>query len=79
MVDPVPPQEARRKQLVWDSLTGFIGFFAFLSVVQAILNLLQPEPQLWPAVLALVTVIATVALWKAGKKRYRSTPENPRR
>ncbi|MCQ9343127.1 hypothetical protein [Corynebacterium kozikiae] len=53
--------------MVKDAILGFVAFFAFMSVVQATMNLLQPEPALWPALLALVLVIATVALWRAWK------------
>lgn len=50
-----------------DSITGFLGFFAALSVIQAIINLVQPEPKVWPAALALILVIATVTAWRAGR------------
>ncbi|AEG81088.1 MULTISPECIES: hypothetical protein [Corynebacterium] len=58
------PQETRKK-LVRDSILGFVGFFAFLALVQAVVNLFQPQPSLWPAFLALILVIATIALWRA--------------
>lgn len=57
----------QREELVKDAVLGFVAFFAFMSVIQAILNLLQPEPALWPALLALVLVVTTVALWRAWK------------
>ncbi|WP_373456398.1 hypothetical protein [Corynebacterium sp. 70RC1] len=63
---PSGPQQ-QRESLVKDAILGFVAFFAFMSVVQATMNLLQPEPALWPALLALVLVIATVALWRAWK------------
>jgi len=61
------PGEQQRKKLMWDTLVGFVGFFAFLSVIQAVLNLLSPEPAVWPAVLALVLVIAAVTVWRIGR------------
>ena len=54
---------------MWDTLVGFVGFFAFLSVIQAVVNLLSPEPAVWPAVLALVLVIAAVTVWRVGRSR----------
>ncbi len=51
-----------------DSFTGFLGFFAFLSVIQAVINVVQPEPKVWPAVLALILVTATVVMWRAGRR-----------
>lgn len=58
-----------RSELLWDTLIGFLGFFAFLSVVQAVFNVLSPEPKIWPAVLALVLVVTTVAVWRAKRAR----------
>lgn len=54
-----------------DSITGFLGFFAALSVIQAIINVVQPEPKVWPAALALILVIATVTAWRAGRSGRR--------
>lgn len=71
MSEPTSPRggnrRPQREDLVKDAVLGFVAFFAFMAVVQAILNLLQPEPALWPALLALVLVITTVALWRAWK------------
>ena len=63
------PGEQQRKKLMWDTLVGFVGFFAFVSVIQAVLSLLSPEPAVWPAVLALVLVIAAVTVWRIGRSR----------
>lgn len=54
-----------------DSFTGFLGFFAVLSIIQAMINMAQPDPKVWPAVLALILVTATVAAWRAGRARRR--------
>lgn len=62
------PQDSgadQRRQLQFDALAGFLGFFAFLAVIQAMINVVQPEPKVWPAVLALVLVIATMLVWRA--------------
>ena len=61
------PGEQQRRKLMWDTLVGFVGFFAFLSVIQAVLNLLSPEPAVWPATLALVLVIVAVTVWRIGR------------
>lgn len=62
---PQDPGADKRRQLQFDALAGFLGFFAFLAVIQAMINVAQPEPKVWPAVLALVLVIATVLVWRA--------------
>ncbi|AZA10851.1 hypothetical protein [Corynebacterium gerontici] len=54
-----------RKALLYDALLGFLGFFSFLAFIQAVVNLFQPEPLVWPAVLALVLVVSTVVVWRA--------------
>lgn len=65
------PPSHRRTKLQMDSFTGFLGFFAVLSIIQAMINMAQPDPKVWPAVLALILVIATVATWRAGRARRR--------
>lgn len=67
MDNPTPRDSTahRRRELQHDALAGFLGFFAFLAVVQAVINVVQPEPKVWPAVLALVLVVATTAVWRA--------------
>lgn len=67
--DPQDHSEDQRRKLQLDTLTGFLGFFAFLSLVQAVINVVQPEPKVWPALLALVLVIAAVMSWRAGRAR----------
>ncbi|GGG75884.1 hypothetical protein [Corynebacterium pelargi] len=62
---------SERKSLVFDAIFGFVGFFAFLAFIQAVLNLFQPEPRIWPALLALVLVIATVTLWRIRRRWHR--------
>ena len=66
--DPQDHSEAQRRNLQLDAFIGFLGFFAFLAVVQAAVNVVQPEPKVWPALLALMLVLATVAMWRARRK-----------
>lgn len=54
----------QRERLVYDAVCGFVSFFAFMSVVQAVVNVFQPEPAVWPAVVALVLVSCAVVLWR---------------
>lgn len=49
----------QRKDLLWQSLIGFVGFFAFLAVVQAVMNVFRPDPAIWPGLLAGVLVLLT--------------------
>lgn len=75
------PDQARpqRRRLQQDALSGFLGFFAFVAVLQAVLNVFQPEPQVWPALLALALVTATWWSWRVGRRgragRHTSQPE----
>lgn len=64
--------ESKRRSLQLEALLGFLGFFAFVAVVQAVINVFRPEPAVWPALLALVLVIATVSVWRVWLKRVRS-------
>lgn len=66
--DPQDQSEAQRRNLQLDAFIGFLGFFAFLAVIQAVINVFQPEPKVWPALLALVLVLATVSMWRAKRK-----------
>ncbi|NMB23464.1 MAG: hypothetical protein GX983_08930 [Corynebacterium sp.] len=67
--EPRDPSEHKRRGLQLDAFIGFLGFFAFLSVIQAVINVFQPEPKVWPALLALVLVLATVSMWRARRDR----------
>lgn len=61
---PADPTNPRRR-LQLDALCGGVICFAVLAVIQATINVLRPEPAIWPAALALLLVIAAVALWRA--------------
>lgn len=63
--EPRDQSEAQRKGLQLDAFIGFLGFFAGIAVLQAVINVFQPEPKVWPALLALVLVLATVSMWRA--------------
>ncbi|GAA4783014.1 hypothetical protein FRX94_04165 [Corynebacterium canis] len=68
MRDDNDPTRETRRRLQRDTLTGFLSFFAVVSVIQAILNLFAPEPAVWPAALALVLVVLTVVSWRSSRK-----------
>ncbi len=53
-----------RKDLIWQAVIGFVGFFAFLAVVQAVMNVFRPEPAIWPGLLAGALVLVTWLLTK---------------
>lgn len=63
------PSKSKRVSLQMEVVLGFLGFFSFLAVVQAIINVFQPEPKVWPALLALVLVIAFVAVLRSWRKQ----------
>lgn len=60
-----------RRALLWDTALGFVGFFAALALLQAVLNLFQPSPAVWPGLLAGALVLAEYALWRAKRKDLR--------
>ncbi|QNH96481.1 hypothetical protein [Corynebacterium anserum] len=62
--------DARRKKLVWESLLGFVGFFTFMALCNAIWNILQPEPAIVPSIVLLLLLVVTALAWK-GYSRYR--------
>ncbi|WP_165241589.1 hypothetical protein [Corynebacterium lizhenjunii] len=57
-----------RRALLWDTALGFVGFFAFLALLQAVLNLFSPSPALWPGLLAGALCAAEYGLWLAKRK-----------
>ncbi|AHI21986.1 hypothetical protein [Corynebacterium vitaeruminis] len=63
------PGESQRRKLQRDSILGFLATLAFLAVAQAVVNLFLPEPRVWPALLALVLVVATVAFWRWSRRQ----------
>lgn len=62
--------DARRKKLVWESLLGFVGFFTFMALINAVWNVFQPNPAVLPSVVLLILLIVLALLWK-GYSRYR--------
>ena len=69
MSNPEPSDSGRgqRRELQHETLLGFLGFFAFLSLVQAVANLFAPEPARWPGVLAAVLAGLTWWVWRRRK------------
>lgn len=57
-----------RRALLWDTALGFVGFFAALAFLQAVLNLFQPSPAIWPGLLAGALCLAEYLLWRAKRK-----------
>lgn len=53
-----------RHDLIWQTAIGFVGFFALIALVQAVLNLFRPEPAIWPGLVAGALVLATWLLVK---------------
>ena len=62
------PSESQRNSYQYDATLGFLGFFSAIFVLQATINVFQAEPKVWPAVLALISVLATVAMWRSRRR-----------
>lgn len=61
----------RRKDLLWQTGIGFVGFFALLAVIQAVINVFSQEPVIWPGLLAGLLVLATWALVRKWRRARR--------
>ena len=57
-----------RRSLLWDSLLGFLGFFACLAVIQAVVNLFEDSPAVWPGLVAGALCALTYVAWRAKRK-----------
>lgn len=62
------PGRDRRRKLQYETLVGFLGFFAFLALLQAVWNLFAPSPALWPGLLAAALVGLTWWVWQRGRR-----------
>lgn len=58
-----------RAAMRWETLFGFLLFFAIMAFLQAVINVLRPEPQVWPALFA----AAMMALAATAFRRWRRT------
>ncbi|MCG7247566.1 MAG: hypothetical protein E6689_06920 [Corynebacterium striatum] len=57
-----------RRALLWDTALGFVGFFAFLALIQAVINLFSVSPAIWPGLLAGGLCAIEYLLWRAKRK-----------
>lgn len=62
-----------RRDLLWQTAIGFVGFFALVALVQAVANLFRPDPAIWPGLLAGALCLATYLLMRRWL-RWRSGP-----
>ncbi|WBT09323.1 hypothetical protein PAB09_03055 [Corynebacterium sp. SCR221107] len=69
------PSQRKRQKLQRDALVGFMATLAAFFVLQAIVNLFLPNPKVWPALLALINVIAAVCLWRWSRAHDREDSE----
>ena len=65
---PMNPQDAKRRKLVWESLLGFVGFFTVLALIQAVWNMFRDEPAMLPSIVLLVLVILMWLIWQRYRK-----------
>ena len=57
-----------RRTMLWDTALGFLGFFSVLAVIQAIINLFQDSPAIWPGLLAGTLCLLTYLTWRVKRK-----------
>jgi Flp pilus assembly protein TadB len=60
--------EYRRRRTVLEALLGFLAFFTVLSLVQAVWNVLQDDPDVWPSLLLAVLLLATWVVWRRWRR-----------
>lgn len=70
--------EQRRRALCSETILGFLGTFAVLATLQSICNLFQPQPRIWPGMLAVALIIATVSWWRHHRSHYCAAREAQR-
>ncbi|WP_291479995.1 hypothetical protein [Corynebacterium sp.] len=56
--------EYRRRRTVLEAVLGFLSFFTVLALVQAVWNVLQDDPAVWPSLLLAALLLATWAVWR---------------
>lgn len=69
----------QRKDLMYQAMIGFLGFFAFLAVIQAVLNVFSPEPAIWPGLFAGALVLLTWWLTRRWQRLRRGAPNSSAR
>lgn len=57
-----------RRALGWETAFGFALFFALVAVGQAVVNVLRPDPEVWPAVVALVFVAVATLTYRRWRR-----------
>ncbi|MDN6387800.1 MAG: hypothetical protein L0J86_09030 [Corynebacterium sp.] len=60
--------EYRRRRTVLEAVLGFLAFFCVLALVQAVWNVLQDDPAVWPALLRAALLLATWAVWRRWRR-----------
>ncbi|MDN5684067.1 hypothetical protein [Corynebacterium glyciniphilum] len=60
--------EYRRRRTVLEAILGFLSFFTVLALVQAVWNVLQDDPAVWPSLLLLALLLATWAVWRRWRR-----------
>lgn len=66
--------ERKRRELVRESILGFVGFFTFIALIAGVWNLFQTDPKVWPSLflLAMVVLLLLVARWHKRKSAEES-------
>ncbi|MCS4535860.1 hypothetical protein [Corynebacterium sp. HS2168-gen11] len=62
--------DLKRKQLVAQAIIGGASFVAMVCFLLAVINVFRPQPQVLPAVLALVSIVVTTMLIRRYRQRY---------
>ncbi|WP_420099683.1 hypothetical protein [Corynebacterium sp.] len=60
--------EYRRRRTVLEAVLGFLSFFTVLALVQAVWNVLQDDPAVWPSLLLAGLLLTTWMVWRRWRR-----------
>ncbi|MEJ6549421.1 hypothetical protein PQI66_07685 [Corynebacterium sp. USCH3] len=60
--------EYRRRRTVLEAVLGFLSFFTVLALVQAVWNVLQDDPAVWPSLLLAGLLLPTWMVWRRWRR-----------
>lgn len=65
---PPDHSEYRRRRTTLEAILGFLSFFTVLALIQAVWNVLQDAPSVWPSLLLLALLIITWLVWRQWRR-----------
>lgn len=60
--------EYRRRRTTLEAILGFLSFFTVLALIQAVWNVLQDDPSVWPSLLLAALLVCTWLVWRQWRR-----------